>query len=105
MSMQLLTGVHRIAIAVDSRASKEGVGCAGQLYARPPQVVVATAIQRCTRGDWLEDEQQWSDHLSWMSLWNKVDFARLHGTAFHFFAVPVSALPPPALECLNMSSG
>ncbi len=65
-------------------------GCAGEVYARPPQVVVATAVQRCARDDYSEGDQHWANHLSWVSVWNKVDYARLHGTTFHLI-VPVSA--------------
>eukprot|EP00208_Stichococcus_sp_RCC1054_P005833 CAMPEP_0206142774 /NCGR_PEP_ID=MMETSP1473-20131121/18136_1 /ASSEMBLY_ACC=CAM_ASM_001109 /TAXON_ID=1461547 /ORGANISM="Stichococcus sp, Strain RCC1054" /LENGTH=1052 /DNA_ID=CAMNT_0053537897 /DNA_START=385 /DNA_END=3544 /DNA_ORIENTATION=+ len=58
-----------------------------ELYARPPQVIVATAVQLCARGDWTEPEHHWANHMSWVSVWNKVDYARLHGTTFHFTAL------------------
>lgn len=54
---------------------------------RPPNVIVATALQRCARGDWGEEEHQWANHLSWLSFQNKMDWARLHGTTLHFTAI------------------
>lgn len=63
---------------------------AGELYVRPPNVIVATAMQRCTRGDWDEAEHLWADHLTWLSVYNKMDYARLHGTTLHMNAIWVS---------------
>lgn len=54
---------------------------------RPPNVIVATAVQRCTRGDWEEPDHLWADHLTWLSVYNKMDYARLHGTTLHMNAI------------------
>lgn len=60
---------------------------AGELYVRPPNVMVATAVQRCARGDWEEPDHMWADHLTWLSVYNKMDYARLHGTTLHMKAI------------------
>jgi hypothetical protein len=60
---------------------------AGELYVRPPNVIVATAMQRCARGDWEEPDHVWADHLTWLSVYNKMDYARLHGTTLHMKAI------------------
>jgi len=62
---------------------------AGDLYERPPEVVMATAVQQCGHADWGEAERQWADHLTWLSVFNKLDYARLHGSTFHLTAVTV----------------
>jgi hypothetical protein len=64
---------------------------AGELYVRPPNVIVATAVQRCTRGDWGESDHMWADHLTWLSVYNKMDYARLHGTTLHMKAIWASS--------------
>ena len=64
---------------------------AGELYVRPPNVIVATAVQRCTRGDWGESDHMWADHLTWLSVYNKMDYVRLHGTTLHMKAIWASS--------------
>lgn len=61
----------------------------GDLYARPPSVILATAFQRCARGDWGAEQHEWANQLSWLSVYNKLNFARLHASSLHVFALRV----------------
>lgn len=53
---------------------------------------ILTAQQRCTAGGWAGEEVALADHLSHVSLVNKIDFARLHGLTLQVVANPVSPL-------------
>lgn len=66
---------------------------AGQLYRRPTALHILTAQQRCTSRKWEADEVALADHLSRVSLTNKVNFARLHGLSLEVVANPVGGLP------------
>jgi hypothetical protein len=70
---------------------------AGQLYRRPIALHILTAQQRCTSGKWEPDEVALADHLSRVSLTNKVNFARLHGLTLEVIANPVGG-PPRSLS-------
>ena len=59
---------------------------------RPPRVVVATAVQRCARSDWAAELCAGADRLAWLSVQDKMNFARLHSAAFHLVAVKVRHL-------------
>ena len=60
---------------------------AGELYTRPPNVIVGTAIQRCARGDWEESQHDWANHMSWLSVYNKLDYVRLHAASLHVYSL------------------
>lgn len=51
---------------------------------------ILTVLQRCTAGSWVSDEVALADHLSQVSLTNKVNFARLHGLSLQVVANTVS---------------
>lgn len=72
---------------------------AGGLYMRPPRVAVATAVQRCARSDWAAERCAWADRLAWLSVQDKMNFARLHGTAFHLVAVEVRRIGLDTASC------
>ena len=66
---------------------------AGDLYLRPPHVLVATAVSGCdpegsdpAAGPW-----RCADWLNRLSIANKQDFARLHG--FRFMLINVKVTP------------
>jgi hypothetical protein len=59
---------------------------------RPPRVAVATAVQRCARSDWTVEQCAGANRLAWLSVQDKMNFARLHGAAFHLVAVEVRHL-------------
>ena len=60
---------------------------AGELYTRPPNVIVGTAFQRCARGDWEESQHDWANHVTWLSVYNKLDYVRLHAASLHVYAL------------------
>jgi hypothetical protein len=62
---------------------------AGGLYMRPPRVAVATAVRHCARPDWSGDQCAWANRMAWLSVQDKLNFARLHGTTFHLVAIEV----------------
>ena len=64
---------------------------AGGLYMRPPRVAAATAVQHCVRSDWSAEQCAWADRMAWLSVQDKINFARLHGAAFHLVAIEVRA--------------
>lgn len=64
----------------------------GQLYRRPMAVHILTAQQQCTSQKWEADEVALADHLSRVSLTNKVNFARLHGLSLEVVVNPVGQL-------------
>jgi hypothetical protein len=53
-------------------------------------VLVGTALQRCARGDWEDSQHDWANHMSWLSVYNKLDYVRLHAASLHVFALWVS---------------
>ena len=74
---------------------------AGELYTRPPNVIVGTAFQRCARGDWDESKHDWANHMSWLSVYNKLDYVRLHAASLHVFALWVRrSFPGSRLLCM-----
>ena len=72
--------------------------CAGQLYRRPVPMQILTVQQTCARVGWARNAVARADHLSRMSLTNKIDFARLHGVTLEVIANPVSQ-PAPSRIC------
>jgi hypothetical protein len=65
---------------------------AGDLYLRPPHVLVATAISGCDPEGSSVAAATWqqADWLNRLSVANKQDFARLHGFRFMLTAVQAS---------------
>ena len=59
---------------------------------RPPRVAVAMAVQHCVRSDWAAGQCAGANRLAWLSVQDKMNFARLHGAAFHLVAVEVRHL-------------
>ena len=60
---------------------------AGELYTRPPNVIVGTAIQLCARGDWGSGQHDWANHMSWLSVYNKLDYVHLHAASLHVYSL------------------
>ena len=50
-------------------------------------MIVGTALQRCARGDWEDSQHDWANHMSWLSVYNKLDYVRLHAASLHVFAL------------------
>lgn len=67
---------------------------AGDLYLRPPHVVVATAVAGCTPSEDGSDAWRHADWLNRVSVANKQDYARLQGFRFIFVHADVRALHP-----------
>lgn len=78
---------HALICCPSMECKQFNIYLAGNLYTRPPSVIVATAFQRCARGDWDAEQHDWSNYLSWLSLYNKLNFARLHASSLHIFAL------------------
>ncbi len=78
---------------VRHRKSSYALLAAGDLYLRPPHVLVATAVAGCDpRGTGLPSRTwQRADWLSRLSVASKQDFARLQG--FRFLFIHVKARP------------
>lgn len=48
---------------------------------------MGTAIQLCARGDWDNRQHDWANHMSWLSVYNKLDFVRLHAASLHVYSL------------------
>lgn len=75
--------------------------CTGQLYCRPVPMHILTLQQTCAQPGWTRNAIARADHLSRMSLTNKIDFARLHGVTLEVVTNPVSQ-PTPSSQCQRL---